>query len=154
MDATKTMEPRGARGFSLVEMLIVTALVGVIAALAIPAYDGVRRVSFNAMALSDLVSARTAVASDTAKLPDSETVIVTAGPASLSIAPHVRVSRGVKLTVEVTQSGGNGKGKGKGLETAPGQNKGVDGYTIKASHIAGSATYEIDETGVIKTTKP
>lgn len=139
------------RGFSLIELLAVTALVAIIGALAMPAYRSVRRLSYNAMALSDLMATRTAVASDTATLPSTETVIITSGPAALSIAPQVRVSRGVRLVVEVTTSGGNGKGKGKGLDSAPGQNKGVDGFVIRAQHTLGSASYSIDETGVIST---
>lgn len=145
-----------ARGYTLNELLIVMALVGIVAALSLPSYGSLSRVAFNSMALSDLTSARTAVASDTAKLPTTETTIVTSGPAALSIAPHVRVSRGVRLTIEVTSSDddGEGKGKGKGASTAPGQNKdGVDGYTITASHGSGSAIYSTDESGRITATQ-
>lgn len=150
---------RSARGYTLNELLIAMALVGIVAALSLPSYGSISRLAFNSIALSDLTAARTAVASGTAKLPVKETTIVTSGPANLSIAPHVRVSRGVRLTVEVTSSDDDdddkGKGKGKGLSTAPGQNKDgvVDSYTITARHTSGSATYATDESGLITATQ-
>ncbi len=137
------------RGFSFVELLTVLALLAAIAGLAFPAYTAVVRVFYDGVAISDLVAARTAVKGDTAKLPVSG-IVVTSGPSPLAIAPHVRVSPGVRLTVEAATTGKQPPGKGKGLESAPGLNPGGEvTYIITATHRDGSVTYEMDEDGAI-----
>jgi prepilin-type N-terminal cleavage/methylation domain-containing protein len=121
---------RRSAGFTLVELLVVTALVATLAALAVPSYLGIRRVAYNSAALRDLTSLRTAVLGDVAVLPASGT-ITAVGPAAFSIAKNVRVSRNVTLRLRKT---------------------GTTTYTITASHSLGSATYTTDQTGRITAT--
>ena len=48
-------DPRG--GFTLIELMIVTVIVGLLAGLAVPEFDAVRRRAYNTVALADLNNA-------------------------------------------------------------------------------------------------
>ena len=76
------------RGFTLIELLIVVVIVGLLASIAIPAFDGVRQKAFDSAALSDLNSVVHAIEgyhADNMTLP-SETQLINAG---FTLSPNV-----------------------------------------------------------------
>ena len=55
---------RGKKGFTLIELMIVIAIIGVLAAIAIPQFSAYRKRSFNSAAVSDLRNFKTAMETD------------------------------------------------------------------------------------------
>ena len=63
------------RGFTLIELLIVVVIIGLLATIAIPMFDGVRQRAYNAAVVSDLHSAALAIEeyfSENLSLPDED----------------------------------------------------------------------------------
>ncbi|MBW1930939.1 MAG: pilin [Deltaproteobacteria bacterium] len=52
------------KGFTLIELMIVIAIIGVLAAIAIPQFSAYRTRSFNSAAVSDLRNFKTAMETD------------------------------------------------------------------------------------------
>ena len=59
MHQLRTKISKGDRGFTLVELLIVVAIIGILAAIAIPQFAAYRTRSYNAAATSDMRNVRT-----------------------------------------------------------------------------------------------
>jgi type IV pilus assembly protein PilA len=104
-------------GFTLIELMIVIAIIGILAAIAIPQFSAYRARSFNAAAESDLRNAATA---QEAYYVDSQTYL--ADPTGL-----VGATYGLYTSQGVTLSG----------------NAGAEHYTMTAIHSSGTKTYTI-----------
>ena len=68
------MKKTGHKGFTLVELMIVVAIIGILAAIAIPQFAAYRERSFNSAALSDLRNFKTAMETDYADNQEYQTM--------------------------------------------------------------------------------
>ena len=110
-------------GFTLIELMIVIAIIGILAAIAIPQFSAYRTRSYNSAAQADLRNAATA---QEAYFVDEQTYC------STGIGTLTGSTYGLYLSENVT------------LELTSGS---VDGYTMKAYHASGNKTYTISGPG-------
>jgi len=113
---------RGQKGFTLIELMIVIAIIGILAAIAIPQFTSLRTRGYNAAAKADVKNA------------------YTAAMAFFSDSPAASVAS----TATLTNYGFRGSSNVN--VTASGDNSTL---AISAKHASGDTTYSTDSTGTI-----
>jgi type IV pilus assembly protein PilA len=110
-------------GFTLIELMIVIAIIGILAAIAIPQFAAYRKRSYNSAAESDLRNAATA----------QEAYFVDFSTYGNSLTKIYGATYGLYTSDKVT------------LTVANGSN--TNGYTMTSYHTSGSRTYTLSGPG-------
>jgi type IV pilus assembly protein PilA len=113
---------KNQRGFTLIELMIVIAIIGILAAIAIPQFSAYRTRSYNAAANSDL---RNAVTAQEAYFQDeliysAAVAQITGSTYGLFLSSNVTVSVTAANTTQYTMTASNSAGDQTYTVTGPG----------------------------------
>jgi len=124
------------KGFTLIELMIVVAIIGILAAIAIPQFSSYRVKAFNAAALSDLHTIKLAEESEYA---DSQTYGKTA-----SSTAAVAQGAGTVVAVGSAFIGKNALGLSKNVSADVATDTAGTTYIAAAGHLQGNLDYAFD----------
>jgi prepilin-type N-terminal cleavage/methylation domain-containing protein len=144
---------KGERGFTLVELLIVVAIIGILAAIAIPQFAAYRLRSYNASGLSDMRNAKT---SEEALFADWQVYGITEDAPPPGVPGAGGFGGGAVLVGPVTTVGNtniistfDNTGTARGLQVATGNRVFLTAstdavgasFTVAAKHTLGDAVF-------------
>jgi len=126
---------KNIKGFTLIELMIVVAIIGILAAIAVPQFAQYRSKAFNSSALADLRNISTG---EEAYYVDNQTYVdlpaIVGFSASLANLPGVRLSKNICAKVS---------------------NASVVDYNLQTENLNGNQSYQTSQSGNLsKTSKP
>jgi len=123
------------QGFTLIELMIVIAIIGILAAIAIPAYSAIKTKSYNASAIAYLQFITTAEANYQVATQLAISVPPGDGPGPSGIVPGTSVPSGVGYVVGVFPT--------VGVDPDNGNPTGTD-FVAYTGHARGNRVYAVD----------
>jgi len=131
------MKKTNLQGFTLIELMIVIAIIGILAAIAIPAFSVFKTKAFNAGAISYLQFITTAESNYQVENQLNISVPPGDGPGPSGIVPGTTVPSGVGYVVGVFPA--------VGVDSQNGNTTGTD-FVAFTGHARGDRVYAVDST--------